>query len=233
MASITHNIDDIIKRLNLIEKLYLPAAANKAWKSLGLEARKLSQDEMKSRYKTTSNYTLRSPYFKHSPNKYALLIGISDKGRGTAPNRYLAPTDRAGGIQRKPIAATSFAGALRARYGIDAVPVPIRSSRAGRLFLDKSGNLRGRKVQNLLKHLESPSSGDHEQYFLIKPSDSKRLKAGVYRRYRIKNALSMAFSLPDQRPTQQTSIDFHTLIKEKAAERLPILIREKLARLLA
>ena len=231
--AITHNLDSLIKRLNLIEKSYLPEAANKALKSFGFEARKLIQDEMKSRYKTTSNYTLRSPYFKHSPNKYALMIGINDQGRGTAPNRYLAPTDRAGGIQRKPIAATSFAGALRARYGIDAVPVPIRSSRAGRLFLDKSGNLRGRKVQNLLKHLESPSSGDHEQYFLIKPSDSKRLKAGVYRRYRIKSNLSMAFSLPDQRPTQQTSIDFHELIKQKAAERLPILIREKLARLLA
>ena len=212
--AITHNLESLIKRLNLIEKSYLPETANKALKSFGFEARKLIQDEMKSRYKTTSNYTLRSPYFKHSPNQ------------------YLAPTDRAGGIQRKPIAATSFAGALRARYGIDAVPVPIRSSRAGRLFLDKSGNLRGRKVQNLLKHLESPSSGDHEQYFLIKPSDSKRLKSGIYRRYRIKNALSMAFSLPDQRPAQQTSIDFHKLIREKAEERLPILIREKLARLM-
>ena len=233
MASITHNIDDIIKQLNLIEKSYIPEAANKALKSFGFEARKLMQDEMKHQYKTVSNYTLRSPYFKHSPNKYQLMLGISDQGRGTAPNRYLGPTDRSQGIQRKPIAATSFAGALRAKYGFDAVPVPIRSSRTGRLFLDKSGNLRGRKVQSLLKHLENPSSGDHEKYFLIKPSDQNRLKAGIYRKYRVKSQISMAFSLPDQRPTQQTTIDFHKLIKEKAAERLPILIREKLARLLA
>ena len=122
--------------------------------------------------------------------------------------------------------------AYGAKYGFDAVPVPIRSSRAGRLFLDKSGNLRGRKVQSLLKHLENPSAGDHEQYFLIKPSDLNHLKSGIYRRYRIKNALSMAFSLPDQRPMQQTTIDFHKLIRDKAAERLPVLIKEKLARLL-
>ena len=78
MASITHNIDDIIKQLDLIEKSYIPEAANKALKSFGFEARKLMQDEMKHQYKTVSNYTLRSPYFKHSPNKYELVISIND-----------------------------------------------------------------------------------------------------------------------------------------------------------
>ena len=53
--AITHNLDSLIKRLNLIEKSYLPEAANKALKSFGFEARKLIQDEMKHQYKTVSN----------------------------------------------------------------------------------------------------------------------------------------------------------------------------------
>ena len=36
---ITHNLDSLIKRLNVIEKAYLPDAAKAALKSFGFEAR--------------------------------------------------------------------------------------------------------------------------------------------------------------------------------------------------
>ena len=62
--AITHNIDSIIKKLNLIEKAYLPQAAEQALKSFGFESRKTLADEMRSRYQTATNYTLKSPRFK-------------------------------------------------------------------------------------------------------------------------------------------------------------------------
>jgi len=54
-VEITHNIDDIIKQLTLVEKAYLPQAASQALKSFGFESRKILADEMKSRYATATN----------------------------------------------------------------------------------------------------------------------------------------------------------------------------------
>ena len=63
-ASIEFNIDKLIKKLDLIEKAYLPQAAEQALKSFGFESRKTLADEMRSRYQTATNYTLKSPRFK-------------------------------------------------------------------------------------------------------------------------------------------------------------------------
>ena len=137
--AITHNLDSLIKRLNVIEKAYLPQAAKAALKSFGFEARDILKNEMKEKYGSVTPFTERSPYFKIKDGGYGLVIGINDKANGTAPNRYLAPTDRTDGGGAKEIAPTSFAGALRSRYGLDEIPVPVKSSRAGKQFIDKRG----------------------------------------------------------------------------------------------
>ena len=139
------------KELDLIQKVHLPEAGRQALKSFGFEARELLQREMAAKYISATSFTLRSAYFKL--DDLTLQVGISDKANGVPPKSYLAPTDRTGGVARKELQPTSFAGALRARYGIDEVPIPVRSSRAGAQFLDKRGNVKGRKVQALLDNL--------------------------------------------------------------------------------
>jgi len=62
-VEVTHNIDDIVKQLTLVEKAYLPQASSQALKLFGFESRKILADEMKSRYATATNYTLRSPRY--------------------------------------------------------------------------------------------------------------------------------------------------------------------------
>ena len=47
-----------------------------------------------------------------------------------------------------------------------------------------------------------------------------------------KNAVSLAFALLDQKPTQDISIDIHGLLVKEAEQRLPVLIQQKLDRLL-
>ena len=144
---LTLNIDGLIKELDLIQRVYLQDAAKSALKSFGFDAREILQDEMKRQYGAVTPFTLRSPYFKIQNGGYGLLIGISEKANGTPPSHYLAPTDKTGGVSIKPIAPTSFAGALRARYGIDEIPVPVRSTRAGSQFIESRGNLKGRMVK--------------------------------------------------------------------------------------
>jgi len=228
-ASVTFNVDKLIKKLDIIQKSHLPKAAEQALKSFGFDARELLQKEMQDKYGAVTPFTLRSPYFKQ--NGLELLIGISDKANGVAPNRYLAPTDRSQGAGRKPVQPTSLAGALRARYGIDDIPVPVRSSRAGSQFLDQRGNLKSRKVQRLLDQLENPGQG-REDYFLIKPGQSSHLSGGIYRRYRLKTAnLSNVFTFKSQ-VSQQPTLDFKGVLLEAARKELPVLIQKKLDRLL-
>ena len=95
--------------------------------------------------------------------------------------------------------------------------------------MNSKGGLRSREVQYLLDQLNNPGSG-REQYFVVKPGSGNRLTPGVYRRYRVKSDISMAFKFAKQQQT--TSIDYHGVIRKAAEERLPGLIQSKLSRLL-
>ena len=136
-ASITFDVERLIKQLDLIEKSHLPKAAEQALRSFGFDVRELLQDEMRKEYESPSAYTLRSPYFRQ--DGMTLTVGISDESRsGLSPAQYLAPTDKTGGRFRKPAAPTSLDGAMLARYGIRDIAVPIQSSRAGSPLKDKA-----------------------------------------------------------------------------------------------
>ena len=228
--AITHNIDDIIKQLTLVEKAYLPQAASQALKSFGFESRKILADEMKSRYATATNYTLRSPRYEVKGSTLRLYIN-DDQSQNQSAAKYLYPTDRSDGRRRKPIKPTTLAGFLQGKYGTNKIPVPVPGSRAGRLFINKDGNLKGKKVQTLISQLASPSASYREQYFVLVERHGG-LGAGIWRRFRTKDAVSLAFALLDQKPTQSTSIDVHGLLLKEAEQRLPVLIEQKLRRLL-
>ena len=116
------------------------------------------------------------------------------------------------------------------RYGIRDIAVRVIFSRAKSQFLNAKGGLRSRKVQYLLSQLENPCSG-LENYFVVKPGSSNRLTPGVYRRYKLKGDISMAFKFAKQQSTP--SIDFHGVIRKEAETGLPRLIQSKLAKLLA
>ena len=227
-ASITFNVDKLVRKLDIFQRSHLPKASEQALKSLGFDLREVLQDEMRREYESPSAYTLRSPYFKQ--DGLTLTVGISDKARsGLSPAQYLAPTDQTGGRFRKPTAPTSLDGAMLARYGIRDIAVPVESSRAGAQFLNSKGALRSRKVEYLLDQLANPGSG-RESYFVVKPGSGNRLTPGVYRRYKLKSDISMAFKFAKQQQT--TSIHYHGVIRKAAEERLPGLIQTKLSRLL-
>ena len=228
-ASITFNVDKLIRKLDIIQRSHLPKASEQALKSLGFDLREVLQKEMEQEYESPSAYTLRSPYFKQ--DGLTLTVGISDKARsGLSASQYLAPTDKTGGRFRKPAAPTSLDGAMLQRYGIRDIAVPVESSRAGAQFLNSKGALRSRKTQYLLDQLSAPGTG-REQYFVVRPGDSSTLKPGVFRRYRVKSTISQAFVFAKQQQTP--SIDYHAVIRKEAEARLPRLIQTKLAKLLA
>ena len=229
-GSIEFNVDKLIKKLDLIEKAYLPQAAEQALKSFGFESRKTLADEMRSRYQTATNYTLKSPRFKQDGLNLTIYIN-DDQSQNQSAAEYLFPTDSSDGRRQKPIKPTTLAGFLQGKYGTNRIPVPVPGSRAGRQFINKQGNLKGKKVQSLISQLTSPSASYREQYFVLTERHGG-VGPGIWRKYRAKNAVSLAFALLDQKPTQDTSIDIHGLLLKEAEQRLPVLIEEKLRRLL-
>jgi hypothetical protein len=185
---------------------------------------------MKSRYATATNYTLKSPRFVQKDLNLSIYIN-DDQSQNQSAAEYLFPTDRSDGRRRKPIKPTTLAGFIQGRFGTSKIPVPVPGSRAGMQFIDKNGNLKGKRVQRLISQLASPSASYKEQYFLL-PERHGGHGPGIWRKYRAKNAVSLAFALLDQKPTQSTSIDIHGLLLKEAEQRLPVLIEQKLRRLL-
>jgi len=229
-ASITFNVDKLIKKLDLIEKAYLPQAAEQALKSFGFESRNTLADAMRDKYQTVTNYTLKSPRFKQNGLDLTIYIN-DDQSQNQSAAEYLFPTDSSDGRRQKPIKPTTLAGFLQGKYGTNRIPVPVPGSRAGRQFINKQGNLKGKKVQSLISQLSSPSASYREQYFVLTERHGG-LGPGIWRKYRAKNAVSLAFALLDQKPTQDTNIDIHGLLLKEAEQRLPVLIQQKLDRLL-
>ena len=229
-ASIEFNVDKLIKKLDLIEKAYLPQAAEQALKSFGFESRKTLADEMRNRYGTATNYTLKSPRFVHKGIDLTIFINDAQSQNQSAAE-YLFPTDSSDGRRQKPIKPTTLAGFLQGKYGTNRIPVPVPGSRAGRQFINKQGNLKGKKVQSLISQLTSPSASYREQYFVLTERHGG-LGPGIWRKYRAKNAVSLAFALVDRKPQVDTQIDFHGLLLKEAEQRLPVLIQQKLRRLL-
>ena len=229
-VSVSFDLKKLERRLTEIEKVFLPQAAEQALKQFGFESRKTLADEMRSRYQTATNYTLKSPRFKQDGLNLSIYIN-DDQSQNQSAAEYLFPTDRSDGRRQKPIKPTTLAGFLQGKYGTNRIPVPVPGSRAGRQFINKQGNLKGKKVQSLISQLTSPSASYREQYFVITERHGG-LGPGIWRKYRAKNAVSLAFALLDQKPTQDTSIDIHALLLKEAEQRLPVLIEQKLRRLL-
>ena len=228
--SVTFNFKKLERELNKIQKLYLKQASEQALKSFGFESRKILADAMRDQYKTATNYTLRSPRFEQRGTELRIFIN-DDQSQNQSAARYLFPTDSSDGRRRKPIKPTTLAGFLQGKYGTNKIPVPVPGSRAGRQFVNKNGNLKGKKVQTLISQLASPSASYREQYFVLVERHGG-LGAGIWRRYRTKDAVSLAFALLDQKPTQTASIDIHAVLIKEAEQRLPALIEQKLRRLL-
>jgi len=58
------------------------------------------------------------------------------------------------------------------------------------------------------------------------------LGPGIWRRYRIKSKVSLAFALVDQKPKVDTRLGYHGLVLRDAEKRLPGMVEDKLRRLL-
>ena len=106
---------------------------------------------MRAEYRTATNYTLRSPRFEQRGTELRIFIE-DDQSQNQSAAEYLFPTDAKGGVNQKEVLPTTLSGVLR-KFGSNKIAAPVPGSRAGRQFIDKRGNLKGKKVQSLISQL--------------------------------------------------------------------------------
>ncbi len=125
-ATITHNIDAVLKGLDLYARTKVPKAARVAIGRLGFDiANKFVPDRMNMVFERPNQFTLKSLNYKVVSNYAVQLDFRKDVGKGNDPARYLYPsTVGAPAYETKFSRYLHAAGIAPANY----YPIPVRSN---------------------------------------------------------------------------------------------------------
>lgn len=124
--TITHNIDAVLKGLDLYTRTKIPKAARVAIGRLGFDiANKFVPDRMNMVFERPNQFTLKSLNYKVVSNYEVQLDFRKDVGKGNDPARYLYPsTVGASAYETKFSRYLHAAGIAPPSY----YPVPVRSN---------------------------------------------------------------------------------------------------------
>ena len=122
-ASITHNIDNVIKDLTTFQRVTLPKAARTTMSRLGYTlAKKDIPRYMKEVYNNPNNFTLSSLNYKVESNYKVRLSFRDDAPKGNSPSRYLEPTTK--GTDNTKAHRTRFAQFLKSAGAVSGTEYP-------------------------------------------------------------------------------------------------------------
>lgn len=225
---IEFDLKGILHELDVLEKVQLPYAANRALKDFGFYAKRFLGEEMRKEFDNPVPFTTRSPYFKMGDMEVS--VGISDWApKGRSPAEYLEPMIREPGVGRKQQRVTRFAGALQ-RQGITyGIPSPNRQAAAA--ILNQFGNIRPSQYTQALGGLGAlsmagASRNRNGRWFVIQPDSQSHLSPGIYR---AKGAdLSNVWSLASAPKAVTPKFDFYGLVREEAEDQLPGMLSKRL-----
>jgi hypothetical protein len=130
-ATITHNIDAVIKRLNTFQRVDLPRATRRTMSNLGYTlAKRDVPGYMEAVFDRPNRFTLSSLSYKVVSPYEVQLSFRQNVPKGNDPARYLQPVLKEGGGGKKPAYSTKFTrfvhssgAASRSEY-----PVPVKEN---------------------------------------------------------------------------------------------------------
>ena len=229
--NIEFDVNALIDELNVLEKVQLPYAANRALRDFGYYAKRFLGAEMQKTFDSPVPFTTRSPYYRMG--NLEVQIGINDSAvKGTPPAAYLFPQIRESGTARKQVKVQRFSGALQRRGITYGVAVPNERSRAAQLLgLNSYGNLRPSAYTRVLGSLNAldmagASRGRHQFFVVPTEKTGGRLAPGVY--HRKEASISQLMALADTPPAVSPQFDFYGLVREEAEDQLPLMLMRRL-----
>ena len=131
MASVTHNIDKVVKRLDILQRRQLPFAARQTVKEIGFQlAKKHVPAYMNAVFDRPVPLTTKSVSYKVKSNFEVELNVRSDVSKGNAPANYLAPV--AMSVEDDKAYLTKFSRFIQ-KSGINPenpYPIPVKQNLA-------------------------------------------------------------------------------------------------------
>lgn len=240
-AAITHNIDDVIKRLSLFERVDLPKATRRTMSQFGFDfAKRYVPGYMKAVFQSPNNLTLKSLNYKVVSAYEVQFDFRQNLAKGNDPARYLYPVTK--GMPGNEAYQTKFtryvhsAGiAPRNRY-----PIPVKDN----LNKNRYGKVSQGEYSKVWSGLErlggAGKTGRGFRYFSI-PDNRNRggrssrqgslfdLGEGIYRvKGRGAGGVQLLFTYAKRKPTVPEIFDYYGFAEKTVKFRLGAMLSKNL-----
>ena len=197
-------------------------AASAALNDTAFDVRARWKEQMKRVFNNPRPYAFNSGRVMRKANKNSLevLVGLEDSGgKGTAPDKFLAPQIYGGGRSQK-----RFEKAILRkfpRFGADTYFVPAKNNRS---ILDKYGDLRGGFVTRMLSHLSAFGEQGYKSnikdpkkslfFPIYQKGDFGNLPPGIYKRDSIGSQNFEAVLIAVRRPQYRKRFHYFEAVRK-------------------
>ena len=241
--TIEFDVERIFRRLSALEATQVKYAAGRALNRFGYEAQQHLGLQMAGRFENPVRYSVNSPRYDNrlieDSNSVAVRLYINpDSAKGNAPASYIFPTDASSGDNKAYL--SRFARGLSKTNVTSKFPVAYKQGL--KVPRNEYGNMAPYFYKSVLKALQAGRSGifalpnGSPGYQNLRRANSLDgggrafLPPGIYMREG--RQAYLLFSLLDEVPTIRKTIDVYDITNRLALQRLPVLLREQLAKAL-
>ena len=240
-AAITHNIDDVIKRLSFFERVDLPKATRRTMSQFGFDfAKRYVPGYMKAVFQSPNNLTLKSLNYKVVSAYEVQFDFRQNLAKGNDPARYLYPVTK--GMPGNEAYQTKFTRYVHSA-GIaprNPYPIPVKDNLNKHRY-EKVSQGEYSKVWSGLERLGGAGkTGRGFRYFSI-PDNRNRggrssrqgslfdLGEGIYRvKGRGAGGVQLLFTYAKRKPTVPEIFDYYGFAEKTVKFRLGAMLSKNL-----
>jgi len=240
-AALKVDVDDAIKKLNLVQRTQIPFASKRTLQKLGkLIAKDKVPAHMKEVFKNPNNLTLKSLNFKMVGNYEVKLDFISNVPKGNAPANYLAPVTR--GVKGNQAYETKFSRFVK-KAGIvpsNFYPIPFKPNLSKNSHGKVSQGVYSKTWSGLQTTKGAGKTGRGFRYFSVPDNRNRRgisarqgslfdLPKGIYRvKGRGTGGIQLLFTYAERPPTVPKIFNYYGIARTSVAKDAPGIFRDML-----
>lgn len=234
MQSIKWDVEDLIGKIDIIQKSHIPYAGAQAMKRFAfLFSKQQAPKEMQDAFIAPVPLTLKSVNYKADGLKATFTV-LPRIPKGNAPGKYLYPVSNEDTNGRKEIYETRFTNGLRKKGVVGKSYWPVQFL-DGRGVKKSNGRMRPSQYQEVLAGLDRKGPGTGGYRYISIPDNRSSLNRanplpdGIYR-VKGRNDVQMLFTYARTKPTVPTIFDLRQYALDYGAEVLPSLLSNALER---
>jgi len=231
--NIEWDVEDLIGKVDVIQKVHIQYAGAQAMKRFGyLFAKQQVIKDMQDEFRNPVPLTLNSVV--SDPNGMEITIKVKDKvPKGNAPGKYLYPVSAEDSAGKKPIYETRFTNYLRKTGIVTDTYWPVPFLKGVGVRTNDYGRMSPGQYTQVVNGLRTGTGKGGYRYISVpdqrKPRQTNNLKPGIYR-IKGRNDVQMLFTYARTQPTVKAKFDLRQYALDYGAEVLPSLLSKSLER---